>query len=269
MRVTNFGSGSCGNAFLIQSGRTAVLIDAGVSIRRLRSGLVAAGVTRDGLTAVLVSHEHHDHVRSLPQLLHHHESVVMASPGTLAALDTELAGGCQSLVSGRQQQVGSIEVTPVPVSHDAADPVGFLIDDGETQVAIFTDLGRPDARMTEAIECAHLVILESNYDDLMLERGRYPRHLKRRVGGSRGHLSNRDCARFLAQNLGKSTVEIWLAHLSENNNTPTHARAALAAELSANSGTLRIRVLPRRGTDMVWDSDDVGDATRQLWLPLN
>jgi phosphoribosyl 1,2-cyclic phosphodiesterase len=268
MRVTSFGSGSCGNAFLIQSGETALLIDSGISIRRLRTGLAAAGVAPDSLTAVLVSHEHHDHVRSLTQIVRYYQSVVMATPGTLSALGIERTIRSQSLPTGRPHQIGRAEVLPLPVSHDAAEPVGFFIDDGETRVAVFTDLGRTGDQMAEVIADAHLVILESNYDELMLERGRYPRYLKRRIGGQLGHLSNRDCARFLAQHLGSRTVEIWLAHLSANNNTPARVHTILDTELGRGSAKPRIRVLPRRGDDTIWNSGDLGNERRQLALPI-
>lgn len=268
MRVISFGSGSSGNAFLVQSGDTNLLVDAGVPIRRLQAGLKDAGVESGALTGILITHEHHDHVRTLPQLLRHHDCPVISSRGTVAAIHGRAEFRSQACTIGNRMQVDRIDITPVPVSHDAAEPVGFFLDDGESRVAIFIDLGQTDERLAEPVETAHLVIIEANHDGGMLQRGRYPAYLKRRISGMRGHLSNQDCSRFLAANLGSDTVDIWLAHLSANNNTPALARGAIERELGTGTRSPRVRVLPRQGKDVIWDSTDLRNAPRQMRLPF-
>ncbi len=268
MRVISFGSGSSGNAFLVQSGETNLLVDAGVPIRRLQAGLQAAGVEAGGLAAILITHEHHDHVRTLPQLLRHHDCPVISSRGTASAMRGRAEFRSHPCAVGNRTRVDRIEILPVPVSHDAAEPVGFLLDDGETRVTIFIDLGQADEHMAEPLGSAHLVIIEANHDGMMLQRGRYPAHLKRRISGNRGHLSNQDCSRFLGANLGSDTADIWLAHLSANNNTPALARSTIEREIGTGVRVPRVRVLPRRGKDAIWDSADVGNTPQQLRLPF-
>lgn len=268
MRVISFGSGSSGNAFLVQSGGTNLLVDAGVPIRRLRAGLEAAGVEGEGLSAVLITHEHHDHVRTLPQLLRDHDCPVISTPGTEAAMRGRVEFRSTRVGAGQRTPVDRIEITMVPVSHDAAEPVGYFLDDGDTRVAIFIDLGQTDEHMAEPIEAAHLAIIEANHDGVMLGRGRYPAHLKRRIAGNRGHLSNQDCSRFLAGCLGTATVDIWLAHLSANNNTPALASDTIEREIGTGTRVPRVRVLPRRGKDVIWDSAEVRNLPQQLRLPL-
>lgn len=268
MRVISFGSGSSGNAFLVQSGETNLLVDAGVPIRRLQAGLQAAGVGAGELAAILITHEHHDHVRTLPQLLRHHDCPVISSQGTASAMQGRAEFRAHPCAVGSRTRVDRVEIMPVPVSHDAAEPVGFFLDDGETCVSIFIDLGQADQQMAEPVEAAHLVIIEANHDGMMLQRGRYPAHLKRRIAGNRGHLSNQDCSRFLAANLGSDTTDIWLAHLSANNNTPALASGAIERELETGTRVPRVRVLPRRGKDVIWDSTDLRNAPQQLRLPF-
>ena len=268
MRVISFGSGSSGNAFLVQSGDTNLLVDAGVPIRRLRAGLEAAGVDRDRLNGVLITHEHHDHVCTLPQLLYHHDFPVVSTPGTIAAMRGQAQFHSKTCAVGKTTRVDRIEITAMSVSHDAAEPVGFFLDDGETRVAIFLDLGQADQRLTEPIEAAQLVVIEANHDGVMLQRGCYPAYLKWRIASSRGHLSNQDCSRFLATSLSSNTTEIWLAHLSANNNTPTLARDVITRELGSGMRVPRVRVLPRRGKDVIWDSAEIKNPPLQLRLPL-
>lgn len=268
MRVTSFGSGSSGNALLVQSGATSILIDAGVPIRRLRAGLAAAGVVGDELTAILVSHEHHDHVRTLSQLMSRFACPVMATRGTLGALGAAGRDAWEALVPDYSVRVEEITVTPIGVPHDAAEPVGFVVDDGETQAAIFTDLGETPDALLGAVANSRLVVLEANYDEAMLARGSYPAHLKRRIRGRLGHLSNADCAAFLTRGLGDRTVDVWLAHLSENNNHPAVARAAIIDQLSNGARLPRIHTLPRHGRDVVWDAAHAREQPWQTRLPL-
>ncbi|MDI3341033.1 MAG: MBL fold metallo-hydrolase [Sphaerobacter sp.] len=268
MRVTSFGSGSSGNALLIQSGGTNVLIDAGLAVRRLRAGLAAAGVPDGGLDALLLSHEHHDHVSAVPSLIRYHHGPIFATRGTMRALEVARPDRWETLAAERPCRIGTLEITPIAVPHDAAEPVGFFIDDGSIRVAIFTDLGSPAALLRDAVARAHLVVLEANYDLELLERGPYPAYLKRRIRSGHGHLSNDECGELLTQSLTSVTVDIWLAHLSENNNRPALAEQTVTRWLGAGSNGPRVRPLPRHGRPAVWDAAAALQRPRQLGLPL-
>lgn len=152
-------------------------------------------------------------------------------------------------------KIGRLSITPVSVSHDASEPVGFVIEDGDARVAVFTDLGEPNGDVATAIRGARLVVLESNYDETMLQNGPYPIHLKRRIRGPRGHLANHDCARLLSERINADTTDIWLAHLSKNNNRPQVARSTTQVALSMAESSPQITTLSRFGQIATWDSD--------------
>lgn len=262
MRVVCLGSGSSGNAFVIQSGSTSLLLDVGLPWRLLHAGLVSLGLGDRPLTAILLSHEHVDHVRSLARVLGVHDSPVYATPGTIRALDPGPGFRHHRILPGCPLELGETFVVPVPVSHDAAEPVGFVLGDGEHVVAVFTDLGTVDRHVDQSLSGADLIVLEANYDSTLLEYGPYPRPLKDRIRSPWGHLSNDDCASTLARLPLGRVKEIWVAHLSAENNTPDRARRAVTGAIAAGQYRPQVRVLPRRNNPVVWDSrgDSIGVA---------
>jgi phosphoribosyl 1,2-cyclic phosphodiesterase len=265
MRVTSFGSGSNGNAFLVQGGASALLIDAGVPIRLLHAGLRQAGVADGQLTAALITHEHVDHVRAAAQLCCYQPVPYLATEGTIGALrhcpaEWVRISACAAI------RVGEIDVTPISVSHDAAEPVGFVVEHDGVRVSLFTDLGEPTTDVCSALSDASLIVLESNYDEQMLRSGPYPAHLKRRIRGPLGHLGNADCGQLLAAEMTDRTSEIWLAHLSEKNNRPNIARASAEAWLGGAGVCPAITPVPRFGASICWDSTQVVARPRQATL---
>ncbi len=266
MRVVSLASGSSGNAMVIQHRDTALLLDAGLPIRALHTALAALGITDDALTAILLSHEHHDHVCGLVHLLRYQHVPVICTAGTLRALDPGPGFQHEVISPGRAYELGGLVVLPVEVSHDALEPVGFVVSDGEAAVAVFTDLGTVDQHVYEALRTAHLVVLEANYDTELLERGSYPWPLKQRIRSPRGHLSNEECALTLARLdlwLGR---EVWLAHLSAENNTPRRALETVRQTIGIRHERVPIRTLPRRGSPVAWDSRAPVTGTDQLRL---
>ncbi len=242
MRFHSFGSGSSGNAFLLDTGETRILFDCGVGIRRLRKALADLQVVSK-IDAVVISHEHSDHIRSLDALVRYEGCPVFASSGTFQA--TGKKAGWIEVRAHRSTIIGGVEVTPVPVSHDANEPFGYLIDAGSERVALFTDLGEPSSIVNDAVRESSIVIMESNYCETMLRKSSYPSFLKRRIRSQLGHLSNDDCAATLAEGMTPAVHTVWLAHLSENNNSPETAEHAVMGALSSQGIGMPIRSLPR------------------------
>lgn len=246
MRFVSFGSGSSGNAFLLDTGETRIVFDCGVGIRRMRREMVEMGVA--GLVdAIVISHEHSDHISALKSLTRYETCPVYASDGTFGEIGRRV--GWKTIRAGEAFSIADVRVDPVVVSHDAAEPLGFLIDAGTERIALFTDLGTQQAEVSAAIEEATVVILESNYCETMLRQSPYPAFLKRRIRSQIGHLSNDDCAATLVEALQPGAHTVWLAHLSENSNAPEVAEAAAREALSVRGIRLPVRSLPRHASE--------------------
>ncbi|HEU5433077.1 MAG TPA: MBL fold metallo-hydrolase, partial [Thermomicrobiales bacterium] len=242
--VHSFGSGSSGNAFLIVTADGALLIDCGIQSRALQSHLRALRRPLAALDAVLISHEHVDHVRALPAIARSRTRIV-ATAGTARACG--IAPGAGGVRPGRIETIGAFAVTPVGVSHDAAEPCGYHIAHAAGRVLIVTDLGVGDPALHDPLRDADLIVLEANHDEAMLRAGPYPARLKRRVLSPVGHLSNRACGDLLAAALagGPRPAMIWLAHLSATNNRPELAARTVRERLAAADVEVDLLPLPR------------------------
>jgi len=227
-RLISLASGSSGNALLVQQGSVSGLIDCGIGPNRLRSELLNIGLRLTDLSFVFITHEHIDHIRAIPALRKAGVTIVTGA-GTAQAMG--LGGGdWQRIKHGSRFECGAIEVSAVRISHDAAEPLGAVVQFGELTAAIFTDLGEWDGLTVDAMSRADVIVVEANHNIDMLKRGPYPAHLKRRVLSPVGHLSNDDCGRLtetVRERSGKNP-QIYLAHLSETNNTPGQAVADVA-----------------------------------------
>ncbi len=243
MRLFSLGSGSSGNAFILTHEGTSILIDCGVGVRVLRKTLTDLNLIGK-LSGVLISHEHSDHVRSLASLRKSSDCPYYATRGTFDAIGR--SGAWYELKDDVTTTIRSLAVTPVAVTHDAAEPVGFIIEAGSERVAIFTDLGCLDYRVVDVVAESTMAVVESNYCEEMLRLGPYPAFLKRRIRSASGHLSNDDCASLLSAASGGTLSRVWLAHLSEKNNTPQRASSTATAALKVAKGDLHINVLPRK-----------------------
>ncbi len=252
LSARNLGSGSSGNALLVEANGRALLVDCGIGKRQLAAGLAAAGRTTATLSAVLVTHEHGDHIRSLPDLARAGVTT-LATARTLAAIEAD-AGAVEVAVPGSPLTADGFEITALAVSHDAAEPCGYTIAAAGRRITVLTDLGTPDEALCEAIGASDLVVLEANHDELMLRAGPYPSHLKRRVLSATGHLSNADCARLLVGALrgGSRRPTVWLAHLSQTNNRPQVAERAVSDALAAAGLAMPVSAMARSGHQQVW-----------------
>jgi phosphoribosyl 1,2-cyclic phosphodiesterase len=242
MRVFSLGSGSSGNAFLVETPEAAFMIDCGVGVRVIRRALQDLDLA-GRLSAIFLSHEHIDHVRALASIMRTEHCPVYATAGTFAAIGRPVRG--VEAVRGSTTTLGGARVTLVPVPHDGADPCGFVVEaDGRT-LAIFTDLGMPTTQVSDALQAADFIVLESNYEEALLRKSSYPSYLKARIRGPSGHLSNDDCAGLLDGALSRRAQSVWLAHLSENNNDPLVAEAVARSALQASGRSMPIMALPR------------------------
>jgi phosphoribosyl 1,2-cyclic phosphodiesterase len=263
--VSSLGSGSNGNAFLIEYGSQVVLLDAGVPIRTLVTCLSRRSLSPADLSAILVSHEHADHVRSLRQIAGRSGAPIFATRGTLAGINGFMQIDGSTVSPLVPIQLGEIQITPVPVSHDAREPVGFYFESPAASAAIMSDIGEINDFNAEFASRADHLVIESNYDERLLRTGSYPAYLKQRIRSADGHLSNDDCAAFLKEVVRERTTSIWLCHLSENNNLPELALQASSIALKSAGLARDLAALPRYdGTIVTWRSSDPGNATSQV-----
>lgn len=266
--VRSLGSGSSGNALLIEAGSTSLVVDCGVGPRALAAGLRAADRTIRGLDAVLLTHEHVDHVRSLPRVVKDGVPLI-ATHGTARAAQAPSAS-LEPVIPGGEVRVAGATVTAIGVSHDAADPCGYHIRLAEFTVTVVIDLGRREPALLEYLAASDLIVLEANHDEALLRAGPYPAHLKRRVLSPTGHLSNADCGRLLGDALAtaRRSPTIWLAHLSTTNNRPALARQTVERALAARGLTPPVVPLPRHGHDLVWRPGERLEVAVQLAFSL-
>lgn len=236
LTFTTLASGSSGNAALVSSGTTHILLDAGISARRIVTGLRELGVEPEQLRAILVTHEHHDHVSGLSVLTKKRNVPILATPATcrcLAAKLPALAHLLREQEAGTGVQLGEVWVESFPTPHDAAGSVGYSISGGGERMALCTDLGYVTPEVKQAVLGCDLLVCETNHDEDWLRSGPYPYSLKQRVLGDWGHLSNEAGAELAAMAVQSGTRIVVLAHLSQENNTPAHARAAVCRRLAA------------------------------------
>ncbi len=231
MEVLILASGSSGNAAVVRGGGVSVLLDAGLSTLQIRRRLEALGGDIDEVEAVLVSHEHFDHKSALEVFCRHHRAAVWATPGTWTQLPRVPAGG--ELQSGRPLRFGGIVVTPVATSHDACEPVAFLVDDGVTRLALCTDTGIVTPLLAERLTACDLLLLEANHDADMLRHGPYPWPLKQRIASRHGHLGNHQAQEALDRLRHPGLKAVVGMHLSEENNDPGLVRRCLTEAVGA------------------------------------
>lgn len=262
LRFQPLGSGSRGNAALVQFGEATLLVDAGLSARAMTRRLVEAGVEPSSVSAIVLSHEHQDHSRGAQLFSRQHQVTVACSRATLEAMDCspEHFHRWESLPAEGNQCVAGVNVRTFPVPHDAARPVGFVLERDGLRVGVATDLGHATTLVRQRLLGCHLLMIESNYDPVLLNQGRYPWQIKQRVSGRMGHLSNAAAAALLGEVVDDRCYAVVLAHLSENNNRPELARQAASGVL-AERGYARVRMRvasPRALTPALWlDHDGV------------
>ena len=233
MRIWSLGSGSKGNALLVECGDTRVLVDAGFPARTLAARLAAIGVAPESITACVMTHEHIDHVRGAPAAQEKWGWALHASEGTVRGSDQLADSTVMEFTTGASLSIGRADIATVGVSHDATEPVGMVITDRGSGVraAIVYDLGVATSEVRSAVRDVDVLVIEANHDEGMLRSGPYPRYLQNRIASRSGHLCNRAAASLCAEAAHGALSHVVLAHLSETNNEPALAAGTVTSAL--------------------------------------
>lgn len=233
MECATLYSGSSGNSIYVGTKKTKILVDAGLSGKRIKEALEEINIDIKEINALLVTHEHIDHIRGLGVLSRRYNIPIYASPRTWYNLSC--IGEVKEYNKRKYEYgltIGDLEVEFFKTFHDAIQPVGMAFRQGENKIGIATDTGCISPLMKKALQGAETLIFEANHDEEMLRKGPYPEHLKRRVASDVGHLSNRQAAKALSEIITKRTRQVVLAHLSAINNTPAIAHETVAKALA-------------------------------------
>lgn len=239
MRFAVLGSGSQGNGTLIASGDTYILVDCGFSLRETERRLALLGVSPTQLSAVLVTHEHADHVHGVGLLARRYNVPVYLSQGTLRGMrkPVEATG---FLAAQGSLRIGNLEVSAARVEHDALEPLQYVISDGQRRFGMLTDLGCYDTHLLDSYQGLDALVIEANHCRDLLARGHYPYFLKQRVGGDQGHLNNHQAARLVSELGWQNLQHLVLAHLSSKNNLPHLARQCFVDTLGCDPDWLQV-----------------------------
>jgi len=237
MRFASLGSGSKGNAWLVEKGTTRVLIDCGFGIREMGSRLARLGLAPGDVSAIVITHEHSDHARSAASFSARHGRPLWLTPGCRAMLEAagDALADSREVDSHGTFSIGDLEFRPFPVPHDAREPVQYVVSDGARRWGLLTDAGHVTAHMVAMLDGCDALALECNHDVDRLRQGSYPAALKARILGRYGHLDNGAAAELLGRLDGSRLQHVVAAHLSEENNTPDLARGTLAGVLGCQS----------------------------------
>ncbi|HEY0679302.1 MAG TPA: MBL fold metallo-hydrolase [Chitinophagaceae bacterium] len=242
MFIASLNSGSNGNCYYVGNDKEAILVDAGISCREIERRMKRLDLSMKNVRAVFVSHEHTDHIRGIPVLANKYRlPVYITHPTHIQGglrLDSQTA---KVFTAYEPVMIGDLAITAFPKFHDASDPYSFIISCNGINIGVFTDIGIPCEHVIRNFRICHAAFLEANYDEDMLENGRYPYYLKKRISGGKGHLSNRQALELFISHRPAHMSHLFLSHLSKENNCPR-----LVEELfSRHAGTTSIVVASR------------------------
>lgn len=240
--ITSLNSGSNGNCYYIGNEREAILIDAGISCRETEKRMKQLGLSMKMVKAIFISHEHGDHILGIPTLCKKYGLPLYTSPGTLRHIGFKLdKQWYRPLQAGEPVCIGDLRVVSFAKQHDAAEPHSFMVTADQTRVGIFTDIGEPCEDLIRHFGQCHAAFLEANYDDRMLAEGKYPPHLKKRISGTLGHLSNNQALALFKAHKPAYMSHLFLSHLSKENNHPE----LVLALFTPHAGNTRIIIASR------------------------
>lgn len=226
--VSSLASGSSGNAFLLSDGKQSLLVDAGISAKQIVQRMAELGQDPASLHGIFITHEHSDHIQGVAQMVKRYGIPVYITRGTHQNCNLDLEK-VEYIKHNDVISVGTLQVKAFGKQHDTPEPVSFSIFDGKQTVSVITDIGEACIDVRRAVESSDFLILETNYDDQMLEQGPYPHMLKRRIRSTHGHLSNYEAGLCVLEHGSKKLRGVLLAHLSQKNNTPSLAYGTFSA----------------------------------------
>ena len=252
LKFRSLYSGSTGNSLYVESENTKILVDSGVSMKKLTSALTSNDVKLEDIDAILVTHEHSDHVQSLGMISSKYNIPVFANEKTWDAMpkqrDKISDTNQKFFVSYEKFEIGDLIIDPFSIPHDAADPCGFNIMNNKDKISIATDIGHMTKEIVDKLDGSSFVLLESNYDPEILKSGKYPYYLKTRILGPNGHLPNEMAGKTIAYLLKGSLKQVMLGHLSKENNFPELAYQTVIEKLiqsNFDENSIRISVASR------------------------
>ena len=238
LRFISFGSGSSGNCYYLFTETDGLIIDIGVGLRTLKKQFTDYGLSLGSVCYVLITHDHADHIKSVGSLSHEYRLPVYATRMVHQGIDRNYCvarklnpADKRFVTAGEPLQLGDFHITPFAVPHDASENLGYMVEAQGVKFCIMTDAGCVTDEMKPFISQANYLVIEANHDEEMLHNGPYPKYLKDRILGNNGHLSNTACAAALAENMTPELRQVWLCHLSEENNHPELARKTIESYL--------------------------------------
>lgn len=270
MKLWVLGSGSRGNAVLLESGSSRILIDAGFPCNVIAERLQGIDVEPESIEAVVVTHEHHDHVRGVGSGSRKWGWQIYATAGTRVASKSLRSATVNTVGRSACFTIGDFDLTTAPVAHDAVEPVAIVAVSRSTgaSAAVVYDLGSVSHSLRECIRGVDMLVMESNHDEIMLQRGPYPISLRHRIGGRNGHLSNRDSAETVASVARGGLRHVILAHLSEWCNQPTLALETMRGRLQKTNFRGKITAAPQDSAIGPFMAATVSRSSSQLSLGL-
>lgn len=231
-KFCNLYSGSSGNCSFIETNKTKILVDCGVSYKKIKEGLEAIGQDIHDIDAILITHEHSDHIKGLGVLTKNIDAPIYANKKTLDEIEKKyFVSVAKPFKTNETFEIKDVKIYPFAIPHDAADPVGFTIDYKNTKISLATDIGHVENKLYKNLNESSFVLLESNYEPDMLKSSSYPYSLKHRILGPEGHLSNEDASKVIKSLVNNGLKNIMLGHLSKENNFPELAYQTTINEL--------------------------------------
>jgi phosphoribosyl 1,2-cyclic phosphodiesterase len=260
MQFHVLASGSTGNAVYLEMDGAKILVDAGISARRIKNALSSIGTNVEDLDGILITHEHRDHIGGIATLTKKYRLPVYARPATWNSMYclADIPDECRCEL-GDSLDIGPVKIEPFSISHDAADPVGYNLFQGGFKCSVATDLGFVTDGVKKALSLSDVMVFESNHDLDMLKNGSYPWHLKKRIMSNRGHLSNYDAGWTLARLERQNSTKVFLAHMSKENNRPEIAERTVSEILTEQGCASEIELkltFPDQISSLKWSPEE-------------
>lgn len=247
VRFTVLSSGSTGNATVVDNGETRLLIDVGFSAKKMEQLMKERELAAGAIDAILVTHEHSDHIKGLGALARKYDLPIYANEKTWEELDRQIGEIAENnkrvMETGAMLDFGTLKVESFGISHDAAEPVGYCFHEGEQKLSVVTDLGYMSSKVKEKITDSDAMVLETNHDVEMLRMGHYPWSIKRRILGDKGHLSNEAAGEALCDVMSGKTKSVYMAHLSRDHNLMDLARLTVNNILQERAPESQLRLM--------------------------